>query len=166
MNRITFKSVLTIDEKANTVEGLAWPYATADKAGDIILKGAVRPAAAELPMLSEHRTEKLIGLWTHIEERNDGLYVKGTFNETVLARGVRSQILTGRVDGLSIAFREKSSTKRGKNRVISALDLVEVSIVERPSHPGARLTHVKTLNQAQALAAAINRAAAALTLRG
>jgi HK97 family phage prohead protease len=165
MDRIVLKSVLTIDEKANTVEGLAWPYATADKAGDIIKKGAVHPAAAELPMLKEHRTDQLIGLWTHIEERNDGLYVKGQFNETVLARGVRSQILTGRVDGLSIAFREKSSTRKGKNRIISALDLVEVSIVERPSHPGARLTHVKTLTAAHEIAEALNRATAALQLR-
>lgn len=165
MDRIVLKSVLTIDEKANTVEGLAWPYATADKAGDIIVKGAVHPAAAELPMLLQHQTNQLIGLWTNIEERNDGLYVKGQFNETVLARGVRSQILTGRIDGLSIAFREKSSTRKGRNRIISDLDLVEVSIVERPSHPGARLTHVKTLTAAHEIAEAINRATAALQPR-
>lgn len=160
MNKLTFKATLTVDEKANTLEGLAWPYATADRAGDIIVKGAIKPAASELPMLLEHKKNQLIGLWTTIEDRNDGLYVKGVFNETILARGVRGMILTERLDGLSIAFREKSSKKRGRNRVISDLDLVEVSVVERPSHEGARLTHVKTLDQAEAIAAAINRAAA------
>lgn len=166
MDRIEIKADLHIDEKANTVEGLAWPYATADKTGDIILKGAVHPAAPELPMLLQHKTESLIGIWSSIEERADGLYVKGQFNETILARGVRSQLLTGRLSGaLSIAFREKSSTKRGKNRIISALDLVEVSIVDRGAHPGAHLTHVKTLTAAHEIAEALNRATAALQLR-
>ncbi|MBN8956817.1 MAG: HK97 family phage prohead protease [Rhizobiales bacterium] len=162
MERIEIKADLRVDEKANTVEGLAWLYAKPDKVGDIIVKGAIRPAATELPMLLEHKTGQLIGLWTSIEDRTDGLYVKGQFNETVLARGVRSQIITGRRNGLSIAFYTKASKRQGKNRVITAADMVEVSVVERPSHPGAQLTHVKTLNQAEALAAAINRASAHL----
>lgn len=166
MDRIEISAALRVDEKTNTVEGLAWPYSTPDKTGDIILKGAIRPAAHELPMLLEHKTGQLIGLWTQIEDRLDGLYVKGQFNETVLARGVRSQIITGRRNGLSIAFYTKAAKRQGKNRVITAADMVEVSVVERPAHPGARLTQVKFLNQAQALAAAINRAAAALHLRG
>lgn len=156
------KADLHVDEKANTVEGIAWPYAKPDKTGDIIVKGAIRPSAAELPMLLEHKTGQLIGLWTQIEDRADGLYVKGSFNETVLARGVRSQIITGRRNGLSIAFYTKASKRQGKNRVITAADMVEVSVVERPAHPGAQLTQVKTHNQALAIAEAINRAAAQL----
>jgi HK97 family phage prohead protease len=163
---IEVKADLHVDEKANTVEGLAWPYATPDKVGDIIVKGAITPMVAELPMLLEHKTGQLIGVWTQIEDRTDGLYVKGTFNETTLARGVRGQIMTGRRNGLSIAFYTKSSKRQGRNRIITAADMVEVSVVERPSHPGAQLTQVKALNQAQAIAAAINRAAAALQLRG
>lgn len=166
MDHVEIKADLHVDEKANTVEGLAWLYAKPDKVGDIIVKGAIRPVMTELPMLLEHQTGQLIGLWTSIEDRADGLYVKGQFNETVLARGVRSQIITGRRNGLSIAFRTKASMRQGANRVITAADMVEVSVVERPSHPGAHLTHVKSLHQAEALAAAINRAAVALSLRG
>ena len=162
MDRIEVKAELHIDEKSNTVEGLAWPYASADRTGDIIVKGAIKPLVAEVPMLLEHKTSQLIGLWTEIEDRPDGLHVKGQFNETVLARGVRSQILTGRRNGLSIAFYAKTAKKQGKNRIISDLDLVEVSVVERPAHPGAQLTHVKNMNAAEAIAEAINRATAAL----
>lgn len=161
MDRIIVKARLTVDEKANTVEGIAWPYTKGpDTTGDIIVKGAIAPAAAELPMLLEHKTNQLIGLWTRFEDRDDGLYVKGQFNETVLARGVRGQIITGRRNGLSIAFHAKSTRRQGRNRVIDAADMVEVSICERPVHPGAQLTHVKSMQQAEALAAAINRAAA------
>jgi HK97 family phage prohead protease len=162
MDRIEIKSQLRVDAKANTIEGLAWPYATADRAGDIIVKGAIKPLVAEVPMLLEHKTDQLIGLWTEIEDRADGLHVKGFFNETVLARGVRGQILTGRRNGLSIAFYAKAARRQGRNRIISDLDLVEVSVVERPAHPGAHLTQVKTLNRALAIAEAINRAAAQL----
>ena len=155
---------LAVDEDG-TVEGIAWPYATPDRAGDIIVKGALRLPVAELPMLRNHDTDSLIGLWTVIEERTDGLHVKGRLNlkESMLARGVRSQILTGRLNGLSIGFRDRGSTRRGKNRVLSAIELCEVSIVREPSHDGARITHSKSFDQARALAQAINRATAALS---
>ncbi len=154
---------LAVDEDG-TVEGIAWPYASPDRAGDIIVKGALRLPVSELPMLRNHDTDALIGLWTSIEEREDGLHVKGRLNlkESMLARGVRSQILTGRLGGLSIGFRDRGSVRRGRNRILSAIELVEVSIVREPSHPDARITHSKSFNAAQGIAEAINRAAMAM----
>lgn len=167
MEHIRIAADLHVNEKANTVEGLAWPYnGKPDRAGDIINKGAIRSAVTELPMLLEHKTQALIGLWTQIEDRNEGLYVKGFFNETVLAKGVRSQILTGRRNGLSIAFREKSARRNGRYKVITDLEMFECSICESPMNPDSKLTRVKTLDQAEALAAAIKRAAVALNLKG
>lgn len=159
---IEMKASFTLTD-AGTVEGIAWPYKSEDSAGDIILKGAVRSMVDDLPMLRGHDNDLLIGVWHEVKETDDGLYVKGSFNETTLAKGVRSQIKTGRLDGLSIGFRDKASVRRGRNRIISALDLYEVSIVKNPSHPGARLTGVKSYDRAVAIAAAIN--AAALQLR-
>ena len=153
---------LAVDEDG-TVEGIAWPYATPDRAGDIIVKGALRLPVAELPMLRNHDTDSLIGLWTAIEERDDGLHVKGRLDlKSMMARGVRGQILTGRLNGLSIGFRDRGSSRRGRNRVLSAIELVEVSIVREPSHPDARITHSKSFDAARVLAEAINRATAAL----
>lgn len=146
-----------------TVEGIAWPYATPDRAGDIIRKGALRLPVSELPMLRNHDTDSLIGLWETIEERDDGLHVKGRLDlKSMLARGVRSQILTGRLNGLSIGFRDRGSSRQGRNRILSAIELVEVSIVREPSHPDARITHSKAFDAAKGIAEAINRASAAL----
>jgi HK97 family phage prohead protease len=162
IDHIEMKASFTLSD-SGTVEGIAWPYKSADTAGDIIVKGAVTALVNNLPMLRGHDNDLLIGIWDEVKETDDGLYVKGTFNETTLAKGVRSQIKTGRLNGLSIGFRDKGSVRRGKNRIISALDLYEVSIVKNPSHPGARLTGVKSFDQAVAFAAAIN--AATLQLR-
>jgi HK97 family phage prohead protease len=153
---------LAVDEDG-TIEGIAWPYAKPDRAGDIIKKGALRLPVAELPMLRNHDTDLLIGLWEKIEEREDGLHVKGRLDlKSMLARGVRSQILTGRLNGLSIGFRDRGSTRRGRNRILSAIELVEVSIVREPSHPDARITLSKSYDAARGLAEAINRANEAL----
>ncbi|WP_102960222.1 HK97 family phage prohead protease [Mangrovicella endophytica] len=153
---------LAVDEDG-TVEGIAWPYATPDRAGDIIKKGALRLPVTELPMLRNHDTDALIGLWTSIEERDDGLHVKGRLDlKSMQARGVRSQILTGRLNGLSIGFRDRGSKRHGRNRILSAIELVEVSIVREPSHPDARITHSKSFDAARSIAEAINRAATAM----
>lgn len=154
---------LSVDAEG-AIEGIAWPYAKPDRAGDIIQKGALRMSVSEIPMLRNHDTDALIGLWTDVRETDQGLVVKGHLNlkESMLARGVRSQILTGRLNGLSIGFRDRGSTRRGRNRILSAIELVEVSIVRDPSHPDARITATKQFSSALAIAEAINRATAAL----
>ena len=164
MDHLDLKAEFSLSANGS-VEGIACTYKTADRAGDIITKGAINVLADNLPMLRGHDTDQLIGIWDEIKETDEGLYVKGSFNDTNLAKGVRSQIKTGRLNGLSIGFRDKGSTRNGKNRVISALDLAEVSIVSNPSHPGARLTGVKSYDQALAIAEAIHRATAALQMR-
>ena len=166
MDRIAFETKFTIEDDGS-IEGIAWPYGTPDKAGDIIKKGAVRVPVAEIPMLRGHDPEALIGLWTEIKETDEGLLVKGNLDmKSRLARGTRSQILTGQYNGLSIAFPRLSvkSVRQGRHRVISQLDLIEVSIVRDPSHPGARITGAKSFDTALAIAEAINRATAALSI--
>lgn len=163
MDRLDLQTKQLAVDEDGTVHGIAWPFATPDRAGDIIRKGALRLPVSELPMLRNHETDLLIGLWDTIEEREDGLHVKGKLDlKSMLARGVRSQILTGRLNGLSIGFRDRGSKRSGRNRVISAYELVEVSIVREPSHPDARITHSKSYDAARGLAEAINRATAAL----
>lgn len=162
MDRIEIKATFAIDDKG-VLEGIAWPYGSADRVNDIIVKGAVKAMASELPMLRNHDPDLLIGLWDEITETDEGLKVKGRLNETMLARGTRSQIVTGQIGGLSIGFKDRGSTgQKGRNRVITALDLYEVSVLRHPSHPGARITHAKSLDTAEALAAAIRNATAGL----
>lgn len=163
---LDFETKFTIDDDG-AVEGIAWPYGSADKAGDIIKKGAVRLSVSELPMLRGHDPDALIGTWTEIKETDEGLVVRGNLDmKSRMARGTRSQILTKQYTGLSIGFLRSTvkSARRAKGRIISELDLVEVSIVRDPSHPGARVTGAKSFNTAIAIAEAINRATAALSI--
>lgn len=165
MDKLELKAALAVDD-AGTITGNAWPFGSADTAGDLITKGAFNLAVANMPMLFNHNPSDLIGTWDDVKETADALTVKGQLHmDHPRARAVHGMIKGGLVSGLSIGFRTKSSTKQGRNRVISALDLYEVSVVRDPAHPRARITSAKSFDQASALAAAINRAAAALALR-
>jgi HK97 family phage prohead protease len=52
-------------------------------------------------------------------------------------------VKSGLVSGLSIGFKTKASTRQGRNRTITALDLYEVSVVRNPAHPKARIISAK-----------------------
>ena len=162
MDRLEIKSSLTVDE-AGTITGMAWPFGSADKANDLILKGAFNFAVTNMPMLFGHNPDDLIGTWNEAAETANGLETKGKLHmEQPRARAVHGLIKGGLVTGLSIGFKTKASSQQGRNRVISALDLYEISVVRDPSHPRARITSTKSTDTALAIAEAINRATAAL----
>jgi HK97 family phage prohead protease len=160
--RLEIKATLAVTEQGEIV-GNAWPFGSADSVGDIITKGAFNVAVANMPMLFGHNPDDLIGTWDEITETADGLVTKGKLHmEQPRARAVHGMIRGGLVSGLSIGFKTKTAKQEGRNRVISALDLFEISVVRNPSHPRARITSAKSMNVAVAIAEAINRATAAL----
>jgi HK97 family phage prohead protease len=165
MNRLEIKASLTVTEKGE-ISGIAWPHGEGrDQYGDAITKGAFNIAVDDLPMLFGHDPEDLIGLWEEVKETDAGLEVKGKLfiENHPRAKAVRSLITSGLIGGLSIGYRTKAFTGTpGKNRIISALDLLEVSIVRNPMHPRARITGVKSANAALKLAEAIHQAAKAI----
>nr|WP_041358985.1 HK97 family phage prohead protease [Nitrobacter hamburgensis] len=162
MNRLEIKATLSVSD-AGEIVGNAWPFGEPDRVGDVIVKGAFNVAVANMPMLFGHNPDDLIGTWDEITETADGLVTKGKLHmEQPRARAVHGMIKGGLVSGLSIGFKTKASTPQGRNRVISALDLYEISVVKNPMHPRARITSAKSMNVAVAIAEAINRATAAL----
>lgn len=166
MDRLEIKAALSVDE-AGTLSGIAWPFNEGpDQLGDLITPGAFN-IAADMPMLFAHDPEDLVGIWTEVKETPEGLLVAGQLDvkERRRARAVRSLITSGQIGGLSIGYRTTAFTPRGaKGRVISALDLVEISVVKNPAHPRARITGAKSASSALAIAKAISRAASALRL--
>ena len=99
--------------------------------------------------------------------KSDGLHVAGKLlvDDVPLARELRALVQAGAVRGLSIGFSTKKAiTRKGGGRTINSLDLAEISLVTVAIHPGARVTAAKGASAAAAIAiaAAINRAAAAL----
>ncbi|MGK9054202.1 phage major capsid protein [Neorhizobium petrolearium] len=142
-DRLEIKAALTVDD-AGTITGIAWPFNSPDRVGDVIEKGAIALPEV-LPMLFAHDQAQVIGVWDEIAETPDGLTVKGRLlvDDVERAREVRAMIRSKAVSGLSIGFRTKSAKPRQRGRIITALDLHEISVVALPSHPGAQITSVK-----------------------
>lgn len=162
MDKLEIKATLAVDD-AGTITGIAWPFGDADSVGDIITKGAFNFAVANMPMLFGHNPDDLVGTWDELTETADGLIAKGKLHmDQPRARAVHGLVKGGLVSGLSIGFKTKASAKQGRNRVISALDLYEISVVRNPSHSRARITSTKETTAAAVVADIINRATAAL----
>lgn len=165
LERIETKAQLTADD-AGTLTGIAWPFnAGPDRVGDEITKGAFTTAKTPLPMLFAHDPEQPVGVWSDIVETKDGLTVTGKLliNDVQRAKEVHALVQAGALSGLSIGFfTRKAAPRSGGGRVISSLDLMEISLVSIPSHPRARITGAKDATAAIAIAEAINRAAVAL----
>ena len=96
-----------------------------DRAGDVFRRGAF--AAGEVALLRDHRGQA-IGR-ARVREDDRGLLVQGH------AAGVRVG------DGLSVGFRALR-TRQGARREILAVELVEISVVQVPMQPGARVEQV------------------------
>lgn len=142
-DRIEIKAQLTASE-AGEITGIAWPFGTPDRVGDVIEKGAFDQPVA-LPMLFAHDQGQVIGVWDAITETPEGLNVKGRLliDDVERAREVRAMIRAGAVSGLSIGFVTKDATRHAKGRTIKALALHEISVVAVPCHPDARIQTVK-----------------------
>ena len=160
-----FKAELSVDD-AGAIKAMAWPFGSGDRVGDWIHKGAFATAQAPLPMLFGHKPNDPVGVWNEIKEGRDGLEAKGQLliNDVARAKEVHALVKAKALTGISIGFiTRKASARRGGGRDIKALDLVEISLVTVPMHPGARITSSKSAADAIALSEAIHRAAAALT---
>ncbi|AZO38809.1 MAG: HK97 family phage prohead protease [Mesorhizobium sp.] len=148
---------------AGEIEGLAWPFGSPDRVGDVIEKGAFANVNLPLTMLFGHDQNDPIGVWTEAVEAPDGLRLKGKLlvEHVERAREVRALVQSGAVRGISIGFiTRKAMARKGGGRTISQLQLLEASLVTLPMHPGARVTSAKSAVQALAIADAINRATA------
>lgn len=141
--RLEIKAALTVDDTGE-ISGIAWPFGSPDRVGDVIEKGAIT-APATVPMLFAHDQSQTIGVWDRITETAEGLTVKGRLlvEDVERAREVRAMIKAKAVTGLSIGFVTKSAKARRNGRTISALDLHEISVVAVPCHPGAQITSIK-----------------------
>ena len=156
------KADLSVSD-AGEISGIAWPFGTADRIGDMIEKGAFASVALPVTMLFGHDQNDPIGVWTEAQEHPDGLHLKGRLlvDDVARAREVRALVKSGAVRGISIGFiTRKANARPGGGRTISQLELLEASLVAIPMHPGARVTSAKSAVQALAIADAINRASA------
>jgi len=131
------------------IEGYASLFWRRDLNDDVVARGAfarslARTGAARVRMLHQHDSSGLIGAWDVVREDDQGLYVAGrVFDFTPQGRLAQSLIRAGVLDGLSIGFRTTKARRdqSGRLRVLTEVELWEVSLVTFPMLSGARLIH-------------------------
>ncbi len=141
------EAVLELAE-GQLIEGYASYFGKQDKGGDIVMPGAyakslaaLKAAGRRVKMLWQHDPAQPIGIWDEVREDEKGLYVKGRLLADVArAREAAALIEAGAIDGLSIGYRTVKAEKDGKGRrLLSELELWEVSLVTFPMLPEARV---------------------------
>ena len=130
------------------ISGYASLFGSVDQGGDIVGKGAygaslksADAAGRRIKMLWQHDPGQPIGVWDEVREDANGLWVKGRILDSV-ARGreAAALIAAGAIDGLSIGYRTvRAARDQTGHRVLSELDLWEVSLVTFPMLPTARV---------------------------
>lgn len=141
-------------------EGYASLFRIADLGKDVVEPGAFRDSlmrrgAAGVKLLWQHDPAEPIGRWLSLREDARGLFVRGQLSLAVArAREIHALMREGAVDGLSIGFRsERARTEpRTGLRRLERVDLWEISLVTFPMLPQARVSAVKALPGAAALA--------------
>lgn len=145
---LEFKAAFTADD-TGLVEGKAWDFSSADRVGDVIEPAAFSSAIGKsLPMLFAHDQAQVVGTWESVAVEADGLKVKGRLlvDDVARAKEVRALLRAKSVTGLSVGFlTKKAAPRKGGGRTISDLDLMEVSLVAIPAHPGAQISSVKDM---------------------
>ena len=138
---------LTVTD-GRVVEGYASLFGKIDQGGDKVLAGAYSASLARLAarggkvkMLWQHDPAQPIGVWDEVREDATGLWVKGRIlAEVVKGREALALLSAGAIDGLSIGYRTVKAERDGKGqRLLSELELWEVSLVTFPMLPEARV---------------------------
>lgn len=125
--------------------GYAALFDVVDRGGDVVRRGAFA-GAVPVPLLWQHDPTRPIGTIERLEEDARGLRVVGRISgASRAARDAAALLRDGAVSGLSFGYRVRASEPgplgRGARavRALTALDLIEISLVTMPMQPGARV---------------------------
>lgn len=130
------------------IEGYASLFGRVDQGGDVVERGAYAASLARLKaagrgvkLLWQHDPTQPIGIWDEVVEDERGLHVKGRLlTEVAKGREAASLIEAGAIDGLSIGYRTVRAGKTESGaRLLSEIELWEVSLVTFPMLPDARI---------------------------
>lgn len=120
--------------------GYAAVFDVADRGGDVVRSGAFGALGA-VPLLWQHRGAP-VGVVERVAADARGLRVIGRIDEPRLA----GLVATGAVAGLSFGYRVTAArhlgTGRARGRELTALELVEISLVAQPMQRLARVLAV------------------------
>lgn len=144
-------------------EGHGAVFNSVDRGGDLIETGAFAKSLSQmtaggfgLPSMYYNHDRKAgtVGVWTHMAEDSTGLAVAGKLigRDTDFGKMNEARLREGAMKGLSIGYRvapygsRKGSGATGAPaRILKQLDLVEVSVVDDPMNPLARINFIKSV---------------------
>jgi len=148
--RLREQKAIAVEVKADSqgkIEGYASRFAEMDDYGDIVMRGAYAETlkARKPKMLWQHDPSQPIGVWEEASEDETGLYVRGRILDTVeKGREARALIEAGAIDGMSIGYRTIKAVRGDDGaRLLTELDLWEVSLVTFPALSSARVDAMK-----------------------
>ena len=132
--------------------GYASLFGARDQSGDVVMPGAFaaslrKRGPAEVRMLFQHDAAEPVGTWLEMHENEKGLHVMGRLDGNVQrGRELFSLLESKGLDGLSIGFRTVRARrdKATGSRVLTEIDLWEISLVTFPMLEEARVFQVKT----------------------
>jgi uncharacterized protein len=131
--------------------GYAAVFDVVDRGGDVVRSGAFAGADARaIPLLWQHDPARPIGVIESAKEDARGLRVVARLSDgSATAKEAAALLREGAVTGLSFGYRVRTSEPgppgRGgaPTRALTAVELVEVSVVTLPMQPGARVIGVE-----------------------
>ncbi|MDB1135485.1 HK97 family phage prohead protease [Candidatus Anaplasma sp. TIGMIC] len=133
-------------------KGIFWGYASVfnrvDQQKDIIAPGSFAESLKrrKVALLWQHNTKDPIGKILSLTENSFGLLMTAQLNLDLLkGREVYSMIKKGIINSLSIGYRVVTSRrdKRSRIRIITKIDLWEVSLVTFPANDRATISNIK-----------------------
>lgn len=158
INYISLQTKLDIQEVKNTrqqgfISGYASVFGHLDDQGDRVIQGAFSASLKNIQknnkwpkMLWQHDPKEPIGQWTKIQQDDQGLYVEGKLLlELQKGREAYALLKEGVIDGLSIGYRviEAHKSQFAEERLLSQLDLLEVSLVTFAANSKAKVLEIK-----------------------
>lgn len=127
--------------------GYAAIFDQVDNGGDIVRAGAFSAALRSrqvVPLLWQHKSGAVIGRIEKLQEDARGLRVIGRLGGHEAALQVDQLVRSGKLSGLSFGYRVRRSSAANGVRELAELDLIEVSVVDRPMQPLARIHAVQS----------------------
>lgn len=129
-------------------------FGTPDSYREVVAPGAFAASLAataaagrKIPMCWQHRMDEPIGQWDRLEEDAKGLYGEGMLwlDVAPYARIAQRGMQAACISGLSIGYfvTADSFNEAERIRTLTAVELVEASIVTDPAHADARIDVVK-----------------------
>lgn len=145
-------SVKMVGEDGSFI-GYASVFDVADSQRDVVMRGAFartlsqREGGQSVKLLWQHKMDEPIGVFTEIREDKRGLYVEGKLLLDVQrGREAYTLLKSGAIDGLSIGYTavEYDFDNETGIRILSDVDLWEISLVTFPANAEAGVTAVKS----------------------